>query len=192
MTDPVAALSLATIGSLALSEGVKFFYAQAGELLKWWRDKHSSAGTGGESAAPQEVRVAPPQTITGGDFTATLNSVAVERFEQDIRALRKELSEYGDAGTEPVDAFDPALLGRIDGLRRILEVVYQRPLTFVGENRNEPDPTLDASIDIERVAGYVAGVRAAEINSGRVAARLRIKDAAPGAQVVGVDVDRVG
>jgi len=41
MPDPVT-LSLAAVSSLALTEGVKFFYAQAGELLKWWRDRRDA------------------------------------------------------------------------------------------------------------------------------------------------------
>lgn len=192
MTDPVT-LSLVTAGSLALTEGVKFFYAQAGDLLKWWRDRRDSREKGQQAgASPEEVQVVPPPVIAGGSFTAKVNTVAVERLEQEMRGLREDLSEYAEGGTETIDASDPALLGRIDALRRILELAYQRPLTFAGEDRRESGPALNAEIDIDSVAGYVAGVRASNISAGTVNARIRVGEAKSGSRVIGVHAGRVG
>ena len=36
MVDP---LTLSTIGAVALTEGIKFLYEQAGEVLKRWRER---------------------------------------------------------------------------------------------------------------------------------------------------------
>jgi hypothetical protein len=193
MTDPVAALSLATAGSLALTEGVKFFYAQAGELLKWWRDRHAAGDKGKQVAGPpKEVQVVPPPVIAGGSFAANVNPVALERLEQELRELRKDLSEYAEGGTEIIDTSDSAVLGRIDALRRVLEAAYQRPLTFAGEKRRESAPAINAEIDIDSIASYVAGVRATDITEGTVSAKIKAREAKAGSKVIGVHVGRVG
>jgi hypothetical protein len=196
MPDPVAVGSLAAAGSLALTEGVKFLYAQAGELLKWWRDRRDATAKAQPAAtapAPApDVQVVPPRVIAGGSFSAKVDSVALGRFEEDLRGLRKDLSEYAEGGTEMIDASDQAAIRHIDALRQILEVVYRRPLTFLGENRTESSPTLNADIDINRVAGYVAGVRAMDISSGTINARIRADESTAGSRVIGVQAGRVG
>jgi hypothetical protein len=41
MPEPVT-ITLATVGMLAISEGIKFLYDQAIELLRWRREKHKA------------------------------------------------------------------------------------------------------------------------------------------------------
>ena len=48
MVDP---LSLSAIGAVALTEGIKFLYEQAGEVLKRWRDRKDA----GAKAAPAQL-----------------------------------------------------------------------------------------------------------------------------------------
>src|SRR4051794_36670422 len=47
-----------TLGALALTEGVKFFYAQAGELLKWWRERRDK-----KPEAPEPAQVVLPDHV---------------------------------------------------------------------------------------------------------------------------------
>jgi len=40
MIDP---LTISAIGAVAITEGIKFLYGQAGELLKRWRERKDAA-----------------------------------------------------------------------------------------------------------------------------------------------------
>jgi hypothetical protein len=44
MPEPVT-ITLAVVGTVALKEGVKFLYGQAGELLKLWRERRDAVKT---------------------------------------------------------------------------------------------------------------------------------------------------
>lgn len=44
MPEPVT-ITLAAVGTVALTEGVKFLYGQAAELLKRWRERRDAAKT---------------------------------------------------------------------------------------------------------------------------------------------------
>jgi len=192
MPDPVT-LSLAAVSSLALTEGVKFFYAQAGELLKWWRDRRDANAKAQQSTkSPTALPVTPPAVIAGGSFTAKINPTAIDRFEEDLRGLRKDLSEYAAGGVEVVDVHNINLVEQVDALRRILETAYGHPLTFVGETRTESGPALDSEINIQRVAGYVAGIRAKSITAGTMKSKITADEAAAGSKVIGIKVGQVG
>ena len=188
MVDP-GTLALASVANLALTEGVKFLYAQAGELLKWWRQRRDAAHD--DAAKEQPVRVEPPPAIQGKAFEARPSVVAVERLEKDLRALRADLLEYVD-GTEVADVSDPAYLARVDALRRALEVIYQHRLTFVGEVRPPSEPSIDVDMAAESVAGYITAVRSHQMAGGSIDARMRVGRVEPGGSVVGVEADVIG
>jgi len=116
---------------------------------------------------------------------------AVERVEEQLRELRKDLSDYAD-GIELVDVKDQNLLKRIDALRQILEAVYQQRITFKGEQRPPSGPVVEGRIDVEEVAGYTAAVRARQIFGGTVRAEANARRVEPGGQVIGVDTDSIG
>ena len=191
MPDP-ATLALASVGKFALTEGVKFLYAQAGELLKWWRER--KAGKRDDDAAKpaaEEVRVEAPSVIEGGAFEARPNVEALGRLEGELRALRGDLLEYVE-GVDAGDRTNPAFLGRVDALRRALEVIYRHPLTFTGEERADSGPSVDVSIDAASVAGYITGVRARELAGGSVSSKMRFGRVESGADITGVDLDVMG
>lgn len=167
------AVSLASLGAAALTEGIKFLYAQAGELLKRRRDR-TSADT---SDATPEI-VAEPALLPAADLEL------LGRFESELRALRTDLSEY-DSGVDLVDPSDEALLLRVDALRRVLESIYGTRLVLRGE---PPAPAaIVARVDADDVAGYVAAVRADE-PVGDLRAYARVRQVRPGGEVVGVDL----
>ena len=88
MADP---LGPAAMGAVALTEGIKFLYAQAGEVLRRWRDRKADT----ESSADEPVEVhLPPTAFVGQLERPRLNFEAVERLEQDLRALRAAVADY--------------------------------------------------------------------------------------------------
>jgi hypothetical protein len=189
MTIP---LTLAGLGSIALSEGVKFLYSQAGELLKRWRDRHDKAAQSTTPPAQTEpADVTLPAVFQGQLEKPTIHHDALEKAEEPLRALRKDLSDYAD-DIEPIDPKNPALLEHIDALRRLLEAVYQQPLTFVGEDRAPADLAVGGKIDVGTVVGYAAAVRARTIKSGNIHGEARADRVEQGGQLIGVDVDTIG
>jgi hypothetical protein len=87
MVDPIM---LSALGSATLSEGVKFLYAQAGELLKQRRERRAAA-----AQLPAEV-------FESSDGPLQPDLGHAEALESELRQLRRELSEYGQ-GVDEVD-----------------------------------------------------------------------------------------
>lgn len=189
MLDP---LTLSAIGALAITEGIKFLYGQAGEILKRWRehkDAAKDASTQLNKTEPLDVKLPP---IFEGQLSAPhIHFGAVEWVEEQLRELRKDLSDYAD-GIELVDVTNENVLQRVDALRQLLEAVYQQHITFKGEQRPPSGPVVEGRIDVEEVAGYVAAVRARQIVSGTVSAEAKARRVEPGAQFIGVDIDSIG
>ena len=189
MVDP---LTLSAIGAVAITEGIKFLYGQASELLKRWRgrkDAAKDASTQLNNTEPVDVTL--PPVFEGHLSAPHIHFDAVERVEEQLRELRKDLSEYAD-GIELVDVKDANLLQRVDALRQLLEAVYQQRITFKGEQRPPSGPVVEGRIDVEEVAGYAAAVRARQIVSGTVRAEAKAKRVEPGAQFIGIDTDSIG
>jgi len=167
-------LSLATLGATALTEGIKFLYAQAGELLKRRREGTSQTST--ETETPSCV--AEPDTLPGADLAL------VDRFETDLRALRADLHEYA-SGLDPVDPADERLVRAVDALRRVVSTIHGTPVVFAGEPRDVV--LVRGSVDADEVAGYVAAVRA-ERAVGTIEGSARVGRVAHGGEAVGVDL----
>lgn len=189
MVDP---LSLSAIGAVAVTEGIKFLYSQAGEILKRWRERKDAAKDASTQMSKTEsIDVKFPPVFVGQLSVPHIHFDAVERVDEQLRGLRKDLSDYAD-GIELVDVTDANLLQRVDALRQLLEAVYQQRITFKGEHRPPSGPVVGGRIDVEEVAGYAAAVRARQIVSGTVRADAKAKRVEPGAQFIGVDTDSIG
>jgi hypothetical protein len=63
MPEPVT-LTAASIGAVALTEGIKFLYGQAGELLKRWRERKEQTGPESGSVNSWLVTVEIPQVFS--------------------------------------------------------------------------------------------------------------------------------
>ena len=190
MTDP---LTLTVLGTTVLTEGIKFLYSQAGEILKRWRERRDEvqkAATQLAQTEPVEVQL-PSSVFEGQLFAPQVHFDKVQQLEEQIRVLRKDLSDYAD-GIEKVDVRDKDLLQTIDALRQVLEAVYQQRLTFKGEQRLSSGPVVEGQIDVQQVAGYAAAVRAKNVTGGEVKAVARIGRGEPGSQIIGVDADKIG
>ena len=74
MADP---LTLTGVGVIALTEGIKFLYGQAGEALKRWRERKAA----GKNADVEPVEVELPSDAFAGQLEQPqLHLDAVERL----------------------------------------------------------------------------------------------------------------
>jgi hypothetical protein len=186
MTDPLA---LSVLGAAALTEGIKFLYGQATELLRRRRERRDEAAEAGAvEVEPAEV----PELEGELRLPLRADGAVLDRVEPDLRELRRKLQDYAD-GVEPIASDDRDLLESADAVRGLLEAVYGQRITFRGERRASSGPVVEGEIDVDVVAGYAAAVRARAITGGAtVRASVRANEVAEGAEVVGVDVDRIG
>lgn len=160
MVEP---FSLTAVGVLALTEGVKFLYAQAGELLKYRRERKQ---------AP-ELRP-PADALAGSVEPVPPDDERLERLADDVRERRRALADYAE-GIDEIDPDDPELGRRVDDLRRVLEAIYGQRITFKGETREASGPLVENE------------VRAAEAEITR--SRVGVVKGAPAGAEVGVKVD---
>ena len=175
MVDP---LSLAALGAVALTEGVKFLYGQATELLKRRRERRDAARKAEVAAADLP---AAPDGLLDGSLTVP-GDVAVSDAEADqLIKLMSQLDADAE-DLEPIRADDAELLKAADALRGLLEGVYGQRITFAGEPGRPPTGTpLDAA---ELAACAAAG--SAIIASGERAAAAGIN---PGVMATGDHAD---
>lgn len=182
MTEP---FSLAAVGALALTEGVKFLYAQAGELLKRWRDREKDASPGTEL----NVRL-PPTAFTGELGPITPDLQALSTLVGPLRELRTALAEYAQ-GIDPLDPSDAQMLKNVNALRRAVEAVYGQRLTFIGEAAEQSGARVQGSASADEVFGYLAGLRAQRI-AGSASGNVDVGRVAPGGTAVGLEAGEIG
>lgn len=179
MADP---LSLSVIGATVLNQGVQFLYAQASELLKRWRERRDNK----DAAVTAELQ--PPADILAGEVAAaTPDDERLGQLHEELSELRKALVDIADG--EAVDPSDEATVSEIEALRRAIEVIYGQRITFKGERREPSGPLVEADVDVERVRGDVAAVRAQSIRAGVVKARVKAKDVEGNVNGVNIEGD---
>jgi len=184
MADPFTA---AAIGGVVLTEGIKFLYNQAGEVLKRWRERRD---TGGAHAEPATLR--PPEGLLEGTVQPVEpKDDQAERLEQELRETRRLLADYAEGIAVPKPG-DPLVAEQADALRRLLEAVYGQRITFRGEQRPPSGPLVTGEIDVKQVAGDAAAVRAKVISSGEVRGSAKAERVEEGGKLTGVDIDRIG
>jgi hypothetical protein len=150
MVDP---LSLAALSAVALTEGVKFLYGQATELLKRRRERRDAAKKDEAAAALPTA----PEGLLDGALTVGEDVPVADADADRLKALRSQLTDYMD-GIEPVREDDAGLLEAADALRGLLEAVYGQRITFAGEPGRPPTGTpLDVaeSASVRQQAGAV-------------------------------------
>ncbi len=184
MAEP---FSIGALGALAATEGIKFLFTQAGEVLKRWRERRK----GNQEAAEAPILVQGAEVLEGALEPPTVNFEAVERLHTDIQELGSMLAKYASGFDEP-DPDDTELFAAADGLRRALEAIYGQRITFKGETRESSGPTVIGRADVETVAGDVAAVRARLVKSGRLEGTATAKRVEPGGKLTGVEIDSLG
>jgi hypothetical protein len=177
--------TLATVDQAVITEGVKFLYAQAGELLRRRRDrrKKSVAQPGSQSVAPELAS----DVFEGTGRPSAPNSALADSFLDDLSAFRHTLAPYAQ-GIKDIDPSDQTLLKTVDAMRKILEAVYGERLTFIGEQRALPGPVIQGRAQIDKIEGDVAGVRSYSIHEGEVSGEVIAKSVETGGTASGVDI----
>lgn len=187
MADPVT-ITLGSLGAVALAEGIKFLYGQAGDLIRRWRDRREKK----QEVSGERASVSLPEDVFEGQLRdPVIDFEALDAATKELSRIRQDLTPYVD-GIEEVRPGDQDLLTRVDALRTLLEAVYRQRITFKGESRPASGTVVEAKIDIDEVAGDAAAVRARELRSGTVRAEARAKKVAPGGKLTGADIDRIG
>lgn len=185
MADP---FTLAAIGAVALTEGIKFLYRQAGDALQRWQQRKDANRAGGTE--PVDARL-PEAAFEGRLEHPQVHFDAVQRLEPALLDLRHAIAEYAD-GTYKVDPGDQRVLQAVDGLRQAMEAIYGQRITFRGEPRPASGPVAAGEVKVDHVLGYVAGLRARDIISGSATGRVEAGTVHPGGTAVGLDVGTVG
>jgi hypothetical protein len=171
---------LLSVAGAALTEGVKFLYAQASEVLRAWRERRRAEATA-TPAAPAVLPV--PKGIELGPVDPL--PVPADSGMEDTLADLRDLAEQVKDGT--IDPTSERGRQIVANLRDLLEVVLRAPITFEGEAPREF--TADSvTVVTRRVEGEVVGLRAAAGVTGRVGdVSVRTDDVAAGGRVTGAE-----
>lgn len=172
-------LSLTVIGGVALAEGIKFLYGQAGELLCRRRERKIA----GQPSTPP-----PPGLLDGDPGELIPDAATLDRLAGTLEDLRFELEPYALDGSR-LDADRP--LAQVNALREALEAVYARRLTFQGEQREATGSVITGAASAKTVDGLLAGVRIDEFRDvGEVRGTAVAGDVREGGEAIGVDARR--
>jgi hypothetical protein len=181
-----------TLGAVALTEGVKFLYGQAGELLKRWRERRDAVKTTPSKVSEPAVIELPADIFEGQLSAPQIHYDKLTKVEPRLKELVGKIAPY-QIDPESIDVKDENLLKIIDGLRRTLEVIYQQRLTFKGETDRPPSgPFIEGEVDVEHALGDVAGVRIDKLTEGTARGKATVKTADEGSIVSGTYVKEAG
>lgn len=185
-------ITLATVGLTVITEGIKFLYGQATELLRIYRQKKESKGKEAKSSI-DSPSIAKFPDVFEGDLSIPLqfNEDVLIELEPQLRSLRKDISDYAEE-IEKIDQSNLILMEKINALRLILESIYSQEITFKGEQRESSNLVVKGTIKVEDVRGYAIAVSAKKISEGTVIGRVQAKSIEPGGQVYGVKTDKIG
>jgi hypothetical protein len=183
MVDP---LSMTVLGGVAVTEGIKFLYGQATELLRR-RAARKEAEAAGKAAALQPVIVeAPPDLLQGELKPVTEDANAVDELADELDTLRKQLSDYIDGIAKP-DAADPVLDRKVDALRTALESAMGQRITFKGEQRNESGTVVTGRVSAKVVRGIASGIDT-DVVKGEMHGSATAETVEPGARLSGTRI----
>jgi hypothetical protein len=188
MPEPI---TLTLVGTVALTEGIKFLYSQATEILRRRNERREAEKGAGRPAATEPIDAELPDAFEGQLSDPQIHFDALERVEGPLKEVRKDLSDYAE-GIEAVDDKDEGLLLKVDALRKLLEAVLQERITFKGEMRPPSGPVVEGRIDVDEVAGYAAAVRAGRITGGHVRAEGEAKRVEVTGEFVALEADTIG
>jgi exonuclease VII small subunit len=186
MPDPI---TLSGIGAVALTEGIKFFYSQAGEVLKRWREHRKVPSEAGNKTIP--ITATPPSIFEGKLAPLEIHLDMVKPLEEHLLKLRASLTNYND-GMKDVDPSDQLLLETIDALRQVMEAIYKQRLTFRREPRAASGPVVEGTIDVKSIAGRAVGVEAKIIESGIISGIVKAERLEETGIIKGVKLEKLG
>jgi hypothetical protein len=156
MPDPV---TLSALGGVAATEGIKFLYGQAAELLRAWRARRGKADAGGAGPARLTVPIVPNDVLDAAPADTVADAAVLDRESKTLIQLVGALAPYanGLADIDPADAELGAQAGRV---RALLEAAYGQRFTFRGEHREPTGTRVTVSQVLGDVEGDVVGAEA--------------------------------
>ena len=185
MPDPI---TLTTVGTIVLTEGVKFLYKQATEVIKTWLGRKKE---GKKEKIPMGTRL-PSSVFNDPDASElAIDPTAMESLEGELRSLRGALADYAD-GIAEVSPDDEQFVETFDAVRRSLEAIHQKAIVLKGEKRDAAQIVINGTVDVATVRGHVAGVRARLVKAGVITGTAHATDVEQDGELYGVDVDISG
>jgi hypothetical protein len=158
-------LTLAVLGGVVATEGIKFLYGQASELLKVWRERRHAARASGASGN-LIVPVKHSDALDGQPGEGVVDEAVLEREHKALVQLTGALSPYAQ-GQADIDPSDSDLADQAGRLRALLEEAYHQRFTFTGEDREPTGSAVTVRQALGEVEGEVIGA-AADVRPGGV------------------------
>jgi hypothetical protein len=172
--DPASSFAVA-----AITEGVKFLYAQADEFLSAWRARRHDKDAPPPRAleAPEGVTVTRPRPVADPPSEETVQ----------LLAQLKALVEPIQSGK--IDPRSAAARAAVEQLRDVVEAALRAPIQFAGEP-SRPLRISDIDVVANRVTGRVAGLRAdlAKLPGGSEISGIGVEASDVQGDVTGVDL----
>jgi hypothetical protein len=174
--DPLSTLALA-----AITDGVKFLYAQAGEFLSAWRSRR------------QDTSAPPPRVlkIPAGVAVTRPRPLPDPPSEQTVGLLEELQRLVEPIQSGQIDATTPAARATIEQLRDVIEALLQTQIRLAGEPPR-PLKISDINVVTHQVAGRVSGLRAnlAKLPGGSEISDVHVQtgDVEAGGEVTAVDL----
>jgi len=140
------------LGGTAASEGIKFLYGQASELLKAWRERRSQGQREEELPAELPVPIIDSTVLDARPTQRMADATVLARENGSLVKLIGALSPYAQDLAD-IDLADSELAEQAGRLRALLEAAYHQRFTFQGEDR---DPT-GSRVTVRQVLGIVEG-----------------------------------
>jgi hypothetical protein len=181
MPDPV---TLAVLGGVAATEGIRFLYGQAAELLKAWRERQARIDAG-ESPPPElEVPLRDNAVLDGSPSHQVADPAVLDRENAALVRLIGGLAPYAQdlADVDPNDQDLAELAGRV---RAVLEAAYGERLTFRGERRDSTGTRVTVNQALGTVAGSVLGAESDVSAGAEVDIDQKAESVEPGGSVEG-------
>lgn len=172
-------LSLAALGGVALTEGIKFLYGQAGELLRRRRERISA----------DRPTTPPPAGLLDRDPGPLVpDPVVLGQLAGKLQNLRDDLEAFV-LDNSRLETHQP--LPEVAALRDALEAIYGQRLTFMGEPRESSGTVITGTARVKIVEGLAAGVRIDDLSDvDRVHGEIEADTVRPGGEAFGTDARR--
>ncbi|HKO44669.1 MAG TPA: hypothetical protein VJU84_15425 [Pyrinomonadaceae bacterium] len=187
MPDP---LSLALVGSLALTEGIKFFYGQVSKILERRAARKDAQQKEASVPKTEPANVQLPASAFQGQLSSPqIDFDEVERQHDALLALRGRLVNYAE-GLATANPDNKELIADVDNMREILESIYKQRISFKGEHRETSGTIITTDLKVNKdVRGKLTGTRVNKAKGGDIRTRVEIGgDVTDDADVVGTEI----
>jgi hypothetical protein len=166
--------SLGALGAIALTDGIKFLYAQAGEILKRRRER---------TATP----VPAPGLLEGELAPLQLDLTEGDERTAELRHLRRRLTDIAD-DIEPAEETDAEVVRATLALREAIESIVGQRITFRGEQREPTGTTITGIVRAREIDGRAAGIDHAGTPTGNLHGEVVVDTAGEKSDIAGVRI----